>query len=169
MLAGALAQRAGLQVLSSDVIRKQSAGVQPTTPTHMTYGEGLYALESIETTYRQMFQKAEALLVEGHSVVLDASFIHQRHRLQARQLAAHVGAEFCIMECWCPEEELRRRLEARVVRGDSVSDGRWEPLGQQRRTFEPLCEVPPSQHLKVDTTQAFDLVVDAVLSQLAKL
>jgi uncharacterized protein len=169
MLAGALAQRAGLQVLSSDVIRKQSAGMQPTTPTHMTYGEGLYAPESIETTYRQMFQKAEALLIEGHSVVLDASFIHQRHRLQARQLAAHVGAEFCIMECWCPEEELRRRLEARVVRGDSVSDGRWELLGQQRRTFEPLCEVPPSQHLKVDTTQAFDLVVDAVLSQLAKL
>jgi hypothetical protein len=49
-----------------------------------------------------------------------------------------------------------------------VSDGRWELLDQQRRTFEPLFEVPPPQHLKVNTTQASDLVVDAVLDQLAE-
>ena len=169
VLAGALAQRAGLHVLSSDVIRKASAGVQPTTPTPMTYGEGLYTAERIETTYRQMFEQAESLLAEGHSVVLDASFIRQRHRLQATQLAARVGAEFCIVECWCPEEELRRRLEARVAQGDSVSDGRWELLAEQRQAFEPLFDVPPAQHLRVDTTLASDLVVDVVLSQLAQL
>jgi len=168
VLAGALAQRVALHVLSSDVIRKELAGVQPTTPTHMKYGEGLYAPECIETTYRDMFQKAESLLAGGHSVVLDASFIRQHHRLQARQLAERVGAEFCIVECWCPEEELRRRLEARVAQGGSVSDGRWELLDQQRRAFEPLFEVPPAHHLKVDTTQASDLVVEAVLCQLAE-
>ena len=61
VLAGAQAQRAGLHVLSSDVIRKASAGVQPATPT-LTYGEGLYTAERTETTYRQMFQMAESLL-----------------------------------------------------------------------------------------------------------
>jgi predicted kinase len=99
VLAGALAQRAGLHVLSSDVIRKASAGVQPTTPTHLTYGEGLYTAERTETTYRQMFQMAESLLEKGHSVVLDASFIRERHRLQARELAERLGAKFCIVEC----------------------------------------------------------------------
>jgi predicted kinase len=168
VLAGALAERAGLHVLSTDVIRKASAGLQPTTPIHMTYGEGLYTVERIDTTYRQMFQKAESLLAEGHSVVLDASFIHRRHRLQAVQLAARVGAGFCIVECWCPEEELRRRLEARAARGGSVSDGRWELLEQQRRAFEPLSEVPPAHHLRVNTTQATELVVEAVLSHLAE-
>ena len=168
VLAGALAQRAGLQVLSSDVIRKASAGVQPTTPAHMTYGEGLYTAERTETTYRQMFEQAESLLAGGHSVVLDASFIRQRHCLQAKQLAARVGAEFCIVECWCPEEELRRRLDARVARGGSVSDGRWELLAEQRQAFEPPFEVPPAHHLKVDTTPASDLVVEAVLCQLAE-
>jgi predicted kinase len=168
VLAGALAERAGLHVLSSDVIRKASAGVRPTTPIHMMYGEGLYAPERTETAYRQMFEQAESLLAGEHSVVLDASFIRQRHRLQARQLAARVGAEFCVVECWCPEEELRRRLEARVARGDSVSDGRWELLDQQRQAFEPLFDVPPAHHLKVDTTQASNLVVEAVLCQLAE-
>jgi aminoglycoside phosphotransferase family enzyme/predicted kinase len=165
VLAGALAERAGLHVLSSDVIRKASAGVRPTTPIHMMYGEGLYAPERTETAYRQMFEQAESLLAGEHSVVLDASFIRQRHRLQARQLAARVGAEFCVVECWCPEEELRRRLEARVARGDSVSDGRWELLDRQRQTFEPLFDVSPAHHLKVDTTQVSDLVVEAVLRQ----
>jgi aminoglycoside phosphotransferase family enzyme len=65
ILAGALAERAGLHVLSSDLIRKESAGVQPTTPTPMTYGEGLYTAERTETTYRQMFEKAESLLAGG--------------------------------------------------------------------------------------------------------
>ena len=165
VLAGALAERAGLHVLSSDVIRKASAGVRPTTPIHMMYGEGLYAPERTETAYRQMFEQAESLLAGEHSVVLDASFIRQRHRLQARQLAARVGAEFCVVECWCPEEELRRRLEARVARGDSVSDGRWELLDRQRQAFEPLFDVSPAHHLKVDTTQVSDLVVEAVLRQ----
>ena len=167
VLAGALAQRAGLHVLSSDAIRKEFAGVRPAPPTPMTYGEGLYAPERIETTYRQMFEQAESLLAEGHSVVLDASFILRRHRLQATQLAARVGAECCLVECWCPEDELRRRLEARVAQGGSVSDGRWELLAEQRQAFEPLFDVPPAHHLKVDTTQASDLVVEAVLCQLA--
>jgi predicted kinase len=114
-----------------------------------------------------MFEQSESRLAEGQSVVLDASFIRRRHRLQAMQLAARVGAECRFVECWCPEDELRRRLEARVAQGGSVSDGRWELLAEQRQAFEPLFDVPPGQHLKVDTTPAPDLVVEAVLCQLA--
>ena len=142
-------------------------GAADDTHTHDVRG-GTLCPESIETTYRQMFQKAEALLVEGHSVVLDAS-IHQRHRLQARQLAAHVGAEFCIMECWCPEEELRRRLEARVVRGDSVSDGRWEPPASSDGRSSHCARCHRHNISRSTRRKRSTLVVDAVLSQLAKL
>jgi aminoglycoside phosphotransferase family enzyme/predicted kinase len=168
ILAGALAKRAGLEVLRSDRIRKELVGIESTTPAYTAYGEGLYTAERTEATYAQLFKRAESLLAEGHSVVLDASFQHLRHRTQARALAERIGAKFCVLECWCPEEELRRRLDARVARGGSVSDGRWELIDQQRRAFESLFEVPPSQHLKVDTTQTSDRVVDAVLHQLGE-
>jgi hypothetical protein len=46
-----------------------------------------------------------------------------------------------------------------------VSDGRWELLDRQRQAFEPLFDVSPAHHLKVDTTQVSDLVVEAVLRQ----
>lgn len=168
VLAEALAPDLELTVLRSDVIRKELAGMQPTTGARVPYGEGIYSAERGEATYTQLFERAERLLSQGSSVLLDASFQHARHRTQAMRLAARVGAEFCVLECWCPEEELRRRLEARVAQGGSVSDGRWELIAQQRQAFEPLFEVPPPQHLKVDTTPAPTLAAAEVMRQLAQ-
>lgn len=168
VLGEALAPDLGLTVLRSDVVRKELAGMQPTTAAHTPYGEGIYSAEHSEATYTQLFKHAERLLSQGSSVLLDASFQHARHRTQAMRLAARVGAEFRVLECWCPEEELRRRLEARVAQGRSVSDGRWELLDQQRQAFEPLFEVPPPQHIKIDTTPAPKLVAEAVMRQLAQ-
>ncbi len=62
---------------------------------------------------------------------------------------------------------MRRRLQARAACGGAVSDGRWELIAQQRQAFEPLYEVPPQQHLRVDTTQAPALVAEVVVRQLA--
>jgi aminoglycoside phosphotransferase family enzyme/predicted kinase len=163
VLAEALARRLDLEVLSSDVMRKDLAGLQPTTPAHAAYGEGLYTAERTEATYAYLFQRAECLLTRGQCVLLDASFQRAHHRTQAMRLAARLGAEFCVVECWCPEEELRRRLEARVARGGAVSDGRWELIAQQRQVFEPLFDVPPWQHLRVDTTGAAAAVADEVV------
>jgi aminoglycoside phosphotransferase family enzyme/predicted kinase len=168
VLAERLASRLDLQVLSSDVTRKELAGIHPTTAAHTAYGEGLYSVERTEATYADLFKRAECLLRRGRSVLLDASFQRTKHRTQAMQLAARVGAQFRVLECWCPETELRRRLEARVAQGISVSDGRWELIRQQRQSFEALLEVPPSQHLKVDTTQDPELVVEEVIRQLAQ-
>jgi aminoglycoside phosphotransferase family enzyme/predicted kinase len=168
VLAEALAPGLGLTVLRSDVIRKELAGMQPTTAVRMPYGEGIYSAERDEATYTELFKQAERLLSQGGSALLDASFQHARHRTQAMQLAARAGAEFFVLECWCSEEELRRRLEARVAQGNSVSDGRWELLAQQRQAFEPLFEVPPPQHIKVDTTRAPTLVAAEVMRQLER-
>ena len=168
VLAGALAQRLDLEVLSSDVVRKESAGMEPTTAAHARYGEGLYTAERTEATYAHLFERAECLLARGRSVLLDASFQRARHRVKAMQLAARVGAEFCVLECWCPEEELRRRLTARVAQGGSVSDGRFELLARQRQAFEPLFEVPPQRHLRLDTTRPPDLLAEDARRQLAQ-
>jgi len=48
-----------------------------------------------------------------------------------------------VLECWYPEDEIRRRLQAWAACGGAVSDGRWELIARQRQAFEPLYEVPP--------------------------
>jgi aminoglycoside phosphotransferase family enzyme/predicted kinase len=143
MLAETLAQRLDLQVLSSDVTRKRLAGLQPTAPSRAGYGEGPYTDEWTEATYAHLFQEAEQLLSRGQSVLIDASFQRACHRRHAMQLARRLGAAFCVLECGCPEDEIRRRLQARAACGGAVSDGRWELIAQQRQAFEPLFEVPP--------------------------
>jgi len=167
VLAEALARRLDLEVLSSDVTRKRLASVRATTSSAAAYGEGLYTAEWTEATYTQVFQEAEGLLSRGRSVLIDASFQRARHRLQAMALAQRLGAEFCVLECWCPEEEIRRRLEARAARGGAVSDGRWELIAQQRQHFEPLFDVPPQHHLRVDTTRPPEVVAEEVMGQLS--
>jgi aminoglycoside phosphotransferase family enzyme/predicted kinase len=167
-LAEALAPRLSLEVLGSDVTRKELAGVRPTTAARTAYGEGLYTPEWTDATYAYLFAQAEQMLAEGRSVLLDASFQRASHRRQALQLAASVGAECCVLECWCPEEELSRRLQRRAAQGGSVSDGRVELLAQQRASFEPLFDVPPSQHLRVDTSPPLTEVVENVVGALAR-
>ncbi len=169
VLAEGLAKRLDLELLSSDATRKRLAGMVPTARAYAGYAEGLYAPERTEDTYAHLLQQAERLLADGRSVLIDASFQRARHRMQALEVAERMGAECCVLECWCPEEEIRRRLEARVAHGDAVSDGRWELLAQQRRAFEPLFEVPPRQHLRVDTTHAPGAVVEEVAAKLGSL
>jgi uncharacterized protein len=162
VLAEALAPKLDLHILSSDVTRKQLAGLPPPTRQREAYGEGLYNADRTEATYAELFRKAEPLLSAGHSVLIDASFHRASHRLQARRLAAEAGAEFRVLECWCPEEVLHQRLQARSEAAATPSDGRLELLAQQRQTFEALLDVPPQQHLRVDTTPAPEVVAEWV-------
>jgi hypothetical protein len=50
--------------------------------------------------------------------------------------------------------------------GGAVSDGHWELLTQQRQAFEPLCEVPPPQHLRLHTTRPLALAAEKAMRQL---
>jgi predicted kinase len=149
------------------VTRKRLAGLQPTAPAIAGYGEGLYQAEWTETTYGDLFKAAERLLSRNRSVLIDASFQRARHRQQAMALAQRMGAAFGALECWCPEEEIRRRLEARAAHGGAVSDGRWELIAQQRQAFEALLDVPPQHHLRLDTTRPSEIVVEEVIQWLS--
>jgi uncharacterized protein len=167
VLAEALARRLDLEVLGSDVTRKKLAGLRAQAPTAAAYGEGLYTAEWTEATYTRLFQEAERLLCQGRSVLIDASFQRARHRRQTMALAQRLGTEFCVLECWCPEEEIRRRLEARVACGGAVSDGRWELIAQQQQSFEPLFDVPPQHHLRLDTRRPPEVLAEEIMQQLS--
>ena len=99
-------------------------------------------------------------------MLIDASFQRARHRLQARQMAQRMGAHVRLLECACPEEEMRRRLEARAGRAGVVSDGRWELVAHQRQAFEALCDIPPQEHLRVDTTTDPEATAERVVAAL---
>jgi hypothetical protein len=73
-VAGALADRLGMVVLSSDRIRKELAGLDPETAAASALHSGIYDTTHTARTYAEMLRRARLLLELGESVVLDASW-----------------------------------------------------------------------------------------------
>ena len=82
-----LALRLGAAIFSSDATRKRLLGLSPTQRAT----DGGYSAELTDRTYAELVHQAEAELRRGHAVVLDATFLTQRSRASAIDLALRLG------------------------------------------------------------------------------
>lgn len=89
-LAHAIGLAPGALHVRSDVERKVLAGVDETV--HLPPDS--YSAAASEATYRAIFQRAEAALKAGHSVILDAVFAREEEREAAEELAGSANARF---------------------------------------------------------------------------
>jgi aminoglycoside phosphotransferase family enzyme/predicted kinase len=119
-LARSLAETAGFDVIRSDVVRKELAAV--TESGRPAFGEGIYSPEWNDRTYAECLRRAEALLLEGRRVLVDASFREDQRRRTFLETAQRWGVPAQVLLCRVKPEVARRRLAAR--RGD-VSDADW--------------------------------------------
>jgi len=164
-LAQALAKRLGVVVISSDVTRKQLAGIPITEHRFEEFHSGIYSPEFSRKTYDKMFSEAGDILNDGDSVILDASFIKAEERLKAKRLAEEMGADFFIIECTLDEESIKQRLARRRER-ETTSDGRWEIYQPQKRAFEPVIEASPAKHAIIDTSKPVEENIRQILNKI---
>jgi uncharacterized protein len=144
-VAQCLAERARFTVISSDIARKKTLGLNPEEHHYEELGKGIYGRDITERTYAELIRRARQLLLEGCSVILDASFIRRSHRVAAARLATETGAQFACILFDVPGETVRRRIARRLARGTGSSDARWETYVGQSRRFQPPSEVPPER------------------------
>jgi len=148
-------------VIKSDVVRKELAGIEPTTPIKVGYGKSIYSDEFTERVYTEMINRAEKSLRDGMTCILDATFFRKKYRDRARKLAQKLDSNFMIIECVCPENIIYKRLIERA-KNVVISDGRWEIYKKQKLDFEPI---QSSEHaLKINTTKDVDECVNDVLA-----
>jgi aminoglycoside phosphotransferase family enzyme/predicted kinase len=152
-LARRLGQRHKVEVLRSDVVRKELLGLAPEQRRHVPFGEGEYAPSVTERTYWTLMERAEALLAEGRSVILDASFLGRQHRRWAVEAARRAQVPFLLLESRTSEKVIRERLEHRARKASSVSDGRMEIYEKQLEIFEPPDEFGGDQKVVVDRSR----------------
>ncbi|MBI2868034.1 MAG: AAA family ATPase [Chloroflexi bacterium] len=165
-VAEGLAKAAGAVVISSDVVRKTLAGIPLAERRLEGYQTGLYDPAFSRRVYDELAVQGRKLLEQGKSVVLDASFGKAEERRRTVALAEATRAQLYVLECLCAEPEVKTRLEARLRAGTSPSDGRWEVYEQQRKSFEPILEVPAARHFIVDTTASSQQAVHELLETL---
>lgn len=150
-LAATLGERVGYEILSSDIVRKDLAGLAPTARVRTGYDEGLYDAEHSTATYRALLERARQRLESGRGVILDATFQRRADRDAARDLARRARVPFVLIECCCAEGEVRRRLQGRARDAAVPSDADWEVYVEQRRRFEAFAD-HESDRLTLDTS-----------------
>ena len=142
-------------IIDADRTRKSMLGVEAERFAGERAWAGAYDPRFTEHVYEELLRRARVVLEAGRSVVLDASFRSPGMRASARALAETHGAPFLMLECQAPAEVCRRRLLERE-HGEHVSDGRVQVFDDFIARFEPVTELPASEHVVLDTTRTVD-------------
>ncbi|APZ91747.1 polynucleotide kinase [Fuerstiella marisgermanici] len=132
-LAESLADQANLQVIRSDVVRKELAGVAEVQHDAAEFGEGIYTNEWNRRTYAECLRRAEELLFEGGRVIVDANFRSETDRHTFLNAATQLGVRSGMLLCEANSEVVRKRLQQR--RGDA-SDADWSTYERAATTWE---------------------------------
>ncbi len=168
-VARTLGDRTGYQILNSDVIRKQLAGIALTTHPTAEYGEGMYRDDFSSLTYGTLLKETEACLKLGKGVIVDATFKDPRHRRRFLELSARLRLPVLFVECRAGEEKTLERLKRRQQRPGEVSDATVAVYLRQREEFVALSEIPDSIHLVINTEAGVDEAAGHVLDCLRRI
>jgi aminoglycoside phosphotransferase family enzyme/predicted kinase len=149
-LAERLGEELSAPVVDADRTRKHMIGMRPTM--HATSGawEGAYEPALSVEVYAEVLRRADAVLASGRPVIVDASFRTRAARRAARELASSHNVPLRMFECVAPEERCRARLEARRP-SESVSDATPGVLHAFIEGYEPIRELPPTEHIPIPT------------------
>jgi len=93
----------GLQILRTDLIRKE-----------VLAGEDIFDAKVASDMYDRMFSLADELAAQGTGVILDATFISQKLRRRAAEVAARNGRPFVIQQTSCPEDYSLAKISRRT-------------------------------------------------------
>ncbi len=148
-----------LRCYNSDWVRKELAGVDPTSTHHESIDGGIYTKELSIKTYATLLERAGARLRQGNSVVLDASYQYAKDRQDIRELVSRLGCRVYFILCQCAEAEMKHRMDRRSLDPAAVSDGRWEVYLQQKKRFEPPEELPDTELITLNTDGAAEDVL----------
>lgn len=162
LVAGGLAHRAGAALLSTDVVRKELAGLPPARRAPVPPATGLYDHATTARVYASMTERAQSLLAAGYAVVLDGTFLTRELRAPVLALARDAGVPLTVIECQAPEAVIRERQLLRAAQPWTASDATFDVFLAQRRQYEPPDEVPAVARRVLDTTRSLAANLDGL-------
>jgi len=114
-LAARLAEAVGAELISSDPVRRAMFADDRAATPDPGYRGGRYSTDSTDRVYTAMLDRACDLLSGGRSVVLDASWTHEEHRVRAAETAIATSADLVQLRCTAPAELTEHRLRQRAA------------------------------------------------------
>lgn len=157
-VARALGEAWGWEVIGSDEIRKDRAGLPLSPADPGAFERGLYAPGVTGAVYDAMLRRAAESAALGVDVVLDASWGDAGRRASARAAARAAGARLVEIECRLDPAEAAARIRRRRAAGEGASDATPEIAARLAAASDPWPEARA-----LDTGRPRDLVRDEAL------
>jgi hypothetical protein len=102
-------------LLRSDVVRREMLADPPGPRREHPVDQGPYTPQARAAVYREMYRRARSLLLQGTSVVLDASWTSAVQRGEAVRLAAETSANLVELHCQVPPDVAAERMARRAA------------------------------------------------------
>jgi aminoglycoside phosphotransferase family enzyme/predicted kinase len=157
-IAAGLSDRMGWVLLRSDEVRKDVSGLAHDARAGAPIGRGLYDQATTAATYTALLARARAALEHGESVVLDATWMREARRLEARRLAEATSSELVELRCEAPLGLAVERIRVRAG-GADPSDATPDVAASVAASFEPW-----STARAIATTGSIDEAIEAAIA-----
>jgi len=152
-LANALMQRIGAIQIRSDVERKRCIKRK------------LYSPEATAKTYKRLLELAKSTLSNGYSVIVDATFLWSRQRMDFKTLARELGVPYLIAHTRAEPKVLEQRILSRY---DDPSEATLNVLSAQYSQQEEPADNEADCVLRINTQDSVDFgAIEDLLSQQA--
>lgn len=139
--------------IRSDVERKRLFGLSPEARSNAV--QDIYRPDATEATYRRLEELARMILRTGYPVIVDATFLKQRHRRMFQSLAEEVEVPFVILSLQVSDSTLRGRIIDRAQASHEVSEADLAVLDKQRTSAEPLTADEQPSVLSIDAERTW--------------
>lgn len=139
----------GLRI-SSDVLRKQLAGLPAGASAGAAWGQGAYTSEDRAKIYTEMLARASEVVRSGRTAILDATYATRDERDAVREWADRENTRPWLIHTECHQDIASHRLRIRRQKGDDASDAGPEHLEMSRASYETPIEWPVDRQMTVD-------------------
>jgi predicted kinase len=128
-----IARLKGYEMLRTDLIRKE------VLKNEEIFDEKVAAnMDKRRMVYDLMFSKADTLASQGRGVIMDATFINQRLRMRAAEVAAKNSKIFIIQQTQCPEEYSLAKIAKRTKENYESNALTPQAYFNNKERFEPV-------------------------------
>jgi predicted kinase len=143
-LARGLGAAGSFQMVRSDAIRKELAGVPEDKRA-----TGCYTPEWTDRTYAECLRRADEILRDGGRVIVDATFSDEGRREEFLDAARRLSVPAMLFICRLDPELAHERLQNR--KGDA-SDADWAVYEDVAAHWERMSEETERDSAEIDTT-----------------
>ncbi|MBW2038373.1 MAG: AAA family ATPase [Deltaproteobacteria bacterium] len=128
-----IARLKGYEMLRTDLIRQE-----------VLKGEDIFDekvasnMDKRKMVYEKMFSMADDLASQGKGVILDATFISQKLRIRAAEVASKNNRAFIIQQTQCPEDYSLNKISKRTKENYESNALTPQAYFNNKERFEPV-------------------------------